>query len=239
MAVRYTVKSGDTAGAIAKRYGVPLSKISGYRSGNPNRIYVGEVLTIDVAAPSSGGKLNIIDIRGQLPRNGTWLRRPLSHIKKIAIHWDAEYRPKTYDSLARYKKQASYHINKDWETNVPGITRGDGLMYHYKIDNVGDIFQCRDLEDVTWQVGAQNGICLGVAFDCGPNQQPTKQQVEAFYRLMEDLCYKHPEFPAGRANIVGHQELSPTQCPGTFMPSVRSYRANRTVNANAYPNWNA
>lgn len=42
----YTVKSGDTLGAIAGRYGVPLSSVSGYRSGNPNLIFPGEVLSI-------------------------------------------------------------------------------------------------------------------------------------------------------------------------------------------------
>jgi LysM repeat protein len=42
----YTVKSGDTLSAIAAKLGVPMSSISGYRSGNPNLIYPNEVLTI-------------------------------------------------------------------------------------------------------------------------------------------------------------------------------------------------
>ena len=42
----YVVKSGDTLGAIASRFGVAISDISGYRSGNPNLIYSGETLTI-------------------------------------------------------------------------------------------------------------------------------------------------------------------------------------------------
>lgn len=41
---RYTVRSGDTLGAIARRLGVPTGAIHGYRSGNPNLIYPGEVL---------------------------------------------------------------------------------------------------------------------------------------------------------------------------------------------------
>lgn len=44
--IRYTVKSGDSLSAIAQQYGVSISAISGYRSGNPNLIYPGEVLTI-------------------------------------------------------------------------------------------------------------------------------------------------------------------------------------------------
>ena len=42
----YTVKSGDTLSKIASQYGVNVSDISGYRSGNPNLIYPGEVLTV-------------------------------------------------------------------------------------------------------------------------------------------------------------------------------------------------
>ena len=43
---QYTVKSGDTLSRIASQYGVPLSQISGYRSGNPNLIYPGESLSV-------------------------------------------------------------------------------------------------------------------------------------------------------------------------------------------------
>jgi LysM repeat protein len=41
---RYTVRPGDTLGAIARRLGVPIGAIHGYRSGNPNLIYVGETI---------------------------------------------------------------------------------------------------------------------------------------------------------------------------------------------------
>lgn len=41
---RYTVCSGDTISSIARRLGVSQSTIHGYRSGNPNLIYPGEVL---------------------------------------------------------------------------------------------------------------------------------------------------------------------------------------------------
>ena len=41
---RYTVRSGDTLSSIARRLNVSQSTIHGYRSGNPNLIYPGEVL---------------------------------------------------------------------------------------------------------------------------------------------------------------------------------------------------
>lgn len=42
----YTVQPGDTLSAIAARFGVSVDDISGYRSGDPNLIFPGEVLTI-------------------------------------------------------------------------------------------------------------------------------------------------------------------------------------------------
>lgn len=43
---QYTVKPGDTLSGIAKAQGVDMSAISGYKSGDPNKIGVGETLTI-------------------------------------------------------------------------------------------------------------------------------------------------------------------------------------------------
>ena len=48
----YVVKAGDTLGKIGSQFGVDYKQISGYRSGNPNLIYPGEVLTI----PDAGGQ---------------------------------------------------------------------------------------------------------------------------------------------------------------------------------------
>lgn len=52
--IKYTVRAGDTVSGIAAAYGVPTSAISGFRSGNPNLIYPGEVLTIGGAKKPAG-----------------------------------------------------------------------------------------------------------------------------------------------------------------------------------------
>lgn len=52
--IKYTVRAGDTVSGIAAAYGVPTSAISGFRSGNPNLIYPGEVLTIGGASKPAG-----------------------------------------------------------------------------------------------------------------------------------------------------------------------------------------
>lgn len=54
----YTVQAGDTLSGIASKLGVSTGAISGYRSGNPNLIYPGEVLKINGgnAAPKPAGR---------------------------------------------------------------------------------------------------------------------------------------------------------------------------------------
>jgi LysM repeat protein len=42
----YTVKAGDTLSKVASQYGVNVSDISGYASGDPNKIGVGENLKV-------------------------------------------------------------------------------------------------------------------------------------------------------------------------------------------------
>lgn len=48
--IKYTVQSCDNLSTIAQRFGVSINQITGYRSGNPNLIYPGEVLTIGGAS---------------------------------------------------------------------------------------------------------------------------------------------------------------------------------------------
>ena len=51
----YTVMPGDTLSAIAKKLGVPITSITGYRSGNPNLIYPGEKLSVMGTGQPTGG----------------------------------------------------------------------------------------------------------------------------------------------------------------------------------------
>lgn len=44
----YTVSAGDTLQSIALKFGVPPNQITGYRSGDPNKIFPGEMLSIGI-----------------------------------------------------------------------------------------------------------------------------------------------------------------------------------------------
>lgn len=171
--------------------------------------------------------LTVHDIRGRLPRNGSWMRRPVNVIQILANHHDAEPRPHAYDSVARYIAQANFHIRKDWG----GGARGDGLMYFAKVDNVGDWFICRDVEDVLWSVGDKNYVTLSVCYDGTSGQGATREQITAMGKGLEVLSYHCPEFPAGQGNCLGHQEVpgNSTACPGDFLNATRDYRNHRNT----------
>jgi len=65
MATAYKIQKGDTLGAIAKKYGVGLSDISGYRSGNPDKIFEGEDVQIG-AAPKAETPSYVEEVKTQL-----------------------------------------------------------------------------------------------------------------------------------------------------------------------------
>lgn len=137
--------------------------------------------------------------------------RNVSQITSIAIHHDASPRPHDYDSRARYQSEAEGHYNR----------LGPGLQYHVKIDNVGQIFYIRPFTTWLYSVGtAENVTCLAICLDGNfENQQPTREQLEALYQLLENLCEQHPEFPATWPDVRPHQDYSSTACCGANLRS--------------------
>jgi hypothetical protein len=165
--------------------------------------------------------MNITNIISRLPRNGTQdTPHTIGSITKIIVHHDAQNRSNNYDSIQRYIAQANYHINGKKE---------DGLQYHYKIDNVGEVFQCRNLTDTLWHAAnypvnrASIAICLDGDFT---QQTPTREQYISLKALLTELCTQHPEFPADKNGVFGHKEVSltGTACPGSIVTFVRDYR---------------
>ncbi len=67
---QYVVKPGDTLSQIAQQKGTNVSDISGYKSGDPNLIYPGEVLTFKGGSPATAqmsGQINQAVKQGILP----------------------------------------------------------------------------------------------------------------------------------------------------------------------------
>ncbi|MCK9461630.1 MAG: N-acetylmuramoyl-L-alanine amidase [Proteobacteria bacterium] len=170
--------------------------------------------------------MNIQNIISQLPRKGTQdSAHSIGSITHIIVHHDAEWRPEAYDDLTRYRSQANFHIGRG----------EDGLQYHYKISNMGDVYQCRNLADTLWHCGnypinrASIAICLDGNFE---EQQPTAQQIQALSDLLDELCTRHPEFPADKNTVFGHREVGASACPGrNLIGLVQKYRAVGTMGA--------
>lgn len=150
--------------------------------------------------------------------NGTHYRQ-VSQITSISVHHDATHRPHDYDSVARYKSEAALHYR----------TLGPGLQYHYKIDNVGQIFKIRPHEVWLYSVGSsENVTTLAICLDgylhndnTNQGQDPTREQYEALGQLLINLCENHPEFPATYPDVRPHLDFSATACPGNrFAPWV-------------------
>ncbi len=101
----YVVKSGDTIGAIAKQFGVPISDITGYKSGNANLIYPGETLTIGkkttTSTPTSTTPTN----------NNTSIASQLDSAKTEALRIQEEI--KNINSTANTDQSSTYMTIKD------------------------------------------------------------------------------------------------------------------------------
>ena len=151
--------------------------------------------------------------------------RSVSTIKSISIHHDATNRPHDYDSIARYRSEATEHYKR----------LGPGLQYHYKIDNTGVIFKIRPHDTWLYTVGsAENtstiAICLDGYFHQPQNQVPTREQFEALGQLLVKLCEQSPEFPATYPDVRPHRDFSATACPGDlFAPWVFAIQSKADV----------
>lgn len=152
--------------------------------------------------------MRIKDYRNQMPRNGTWHRRTLDTISYCTIHHDAVVRPARYNSIERYQNEANFHITKKgWP----------GIGYHYKVDNIGDIYFLNDLEDVTWHDKNNYdsvAVCCDGYFHTPENQELTEKQEQGLRDLLDYLRIRFP-----RIKFRGHREApnNNTACPGDIL----------------------
>lgn len=168
------------------------------------------------------------DLTGDRYLNPDWPghTRDVSSITSISIHHNAAQRPHDYDSVAQYTREAAQHYDR----------LGPGLQYHYCIDNVGEIFHVRPITTWLHAVGSTENtsmiaICLDGNFE---NQQPTREQCEALFQLLTELCTQHPEFPATWPDVRPHADYSATACCGANLRGY-IYGIKDEATARAYP----
>lgn len=145
----------------------------------------------------------IVDLRDQLPR-ADWEIGRFSSKQRLLFHWagtpvrQSRPLPETIRGFARY------HIDKDWNPDLPGVQGGDGLHYHFVLgDDV--VYQARDLDAVLWASGTDaNRTAWHALFPVGEGQSPTL----GMYRAAAWL-HRHLAVPAG-----GHRDEGTSTCPG-------------------------
>jgi N-acetyl-anhydromuramyl-L-alanine amidase AmpD len=149
-------------------------------------------------------------------------------IKQIVLHYSATYPDQDID----IRDIDQWHKAKGWK----------GVGYHYVIKRDGMIERGRKEDERGAHVGGQNankiGICVIGGLDRKTGREVgvdnrTDAQIRAQIALIRELLTRYPD-----AEVVGHKDLAPTQCPGY---DVRSWWAemNASKPAPAFNIWEA
>lgn len=97
----YTVKAGDTLSKIAAQNGVKLADITGYKSGNADKIGVGETLTIGGSPASS----YVSEVKEQLTSDDPKPKDTSSAYDSTKLKTDRDsYKTNLDDALKTYEK---------------------------------------------------------------------------------------------------------------------------------------
>lgn len=163
--------------------------------------------------------MTIIDrVYWYMEKGRSWYQRDPSGIKFITVHHDAiPHDSRTADQILN-QIMGIHNTQKGWP----------GMSYHYWIDTDGKVYKINNHNDVTWH-DSNNwdsiGVCVHGYFHPDYNNKPTKAQLKSLKELLDELCTKHPEFPADQNDVVGHRDRWSTACPGNeFYPFVVDYK---------------
>jgi len=171
--------------------------------------------------------MKIINWTGKLVKVRSLGTFPISNINKLIVHHDAQFRSSAYDNLSRWNAQARLHISQ-------GQGRG-GIQYHFKIDNIGGIYQLNPLGETLWHATNLDvnyhsiAICLDGYFHAPKNQKPTYEQYQALKWLLDTLS-ADKRFPANQDDVYGHREvaqLATACCGDNLIGFVRTYRKTK------------
>lgn len=183
------------------------------------------------------GIRGLIDIRNQLATDysaghGPHVQNALKDKWGLVVHYDGPPVDQTRDPVEVLTADAAYHVKKVWGyTSLGKPLLGDGIQYHLGIDQQGRKYLLRDVTRTLWHCAAwpQNATALAIHVNIGGDQRASAAALKALQEIADDW------FAAGhgsRKDLWGHEELSPTSCPGTLMHDfVYPYREGMQVTA--------
>lgn len=150
--------------------------------------------------------LEIKDIVQELPRWGKFHQRMVGSIDKIVVHHSAAAQSLGLTPF----NYAHFHKNK---MGAPGV------CYHYSINPEGEVFKCNEHTDVVWACGNANYSSINIELDGHFEvEQPTDKQLASLRILNKKLMEEIETIK----DVVGHNEVNATLCPGENMKERKS-----------------
>lgn len=207
----YGQNIADKANGLLAFAGRRKAQLTMYENIIPGLVDIRHKLA--TAAPGEGGI-----------ERGPYETIPLSEKRGIVVHYRGVVTPEK-PGYASYQADAVYHVGKNWVKAGETPVLGSGIMYHVGVGFDGTRYLLRDLDRVLWHCGSwpQNANTLAIQLPLGGQQQATAAQLDSL-RDIADAWFAYTDAP--KRELWGHQELSPTPCPGTLMDSfIRPYRA--------------
>jgi hypothetical protein len=181
--------------------------------------------------------LNMQDMTAQFPRAG-WTIGSGNVRDSVTCHYSGPRVAAFGDpvaELATAKREARYHIDKDWSANA-GHQGGDGYMYEIIILSDGQMIRTRKAGVKLWHCSNNYGNTHSVSihFVFGAGQSITDAQWEAFKRLAAALMEEYKL--TNRHKFYGHQEWAgaSTACPGSFQARLAAWRNESLIEKPRY-----
>lgn len=183
------------------------------------------------------------------PKARAWNTRELSKIRLIAVHHEGGVvLPDIYDGYAEVKKDALYHITKNWGTTATPYY-APNIAYHYQIDRMGIIWRCNSIESIIWHANNANPVALAICLHGHfQKQEPTLKQLQSLVKLLNYFTQgiSVTGISARSGDVYGHTELKGkvlglkylyklidlgnyTVCPAALLPYVQEYRATGKI----------
>lgn len=172
--------------------------------------------------------MKITNLIHELPwkKGASWKKRTIFDIEKVYVHHSGVNGGNIF-------KHNYYHISPGNHISSAGCPH---VCYHLYIDMDGDVSQCNYLTDITWHIGADNDVSIGILVEgnfintktnTGSRINPTIHQLVSLKKLLRML----EKFPnVERENILAHEEYPAYKgraygCPGDKLTEfIKSYR---------------
>jgi N-acetylmuramoyl-L-alanine amidase len=126
----------------------------------------------------------------------------MRNIDYIVVHFSATPEGRDVDA----SQIREWHLDRGW----------DDIGYHYVVKLDGTIQKGRNDDEIGAHCYGHNQNSIGVCFIGGLSKDSSKsldtrtdRQIDSMTHLLTVLKRMHPD-----AEIVGHNDLRPTECPG-------------------------